>query len=431
METEFPRLQATMISLDRIRGMVMGAAVGDALGALRELRFNNNSEYKGWMYCGQIIGSRFSPSITLAIGQVTDDTEMMITGCRSLIERGRYDRDYVTMAYIKWANSGTRCLGKNTRALLKGISTMGGYLTRYNKEFVGDSSTWTQSDGALMRCAFLALLPMYPSADSKTPIVIPKIVIGESSSSPAACSPSPSPGAYPSPTSLPPSHAMYPSYSSSPTSLPPSHAMYPSYSSSPTSLPPSHAMYPSYSPTPPSPPSSPWVEDCTITNPSPAAIDTNIVYLTVLRSILLGNTDRSSLLSIAKDTAKSPKVIEMIDIVMKGGPWTAASGATKGWCLNGLYCTLVSLKHLKSYEECMHFVVQIPNSDSDTNACIAGAVMGALLGYDAINKERFTSHNIKTVRGCDTRTGQMPRQPEYGLDDFDSLMEALFKFANK
>jgi hypothetical protein len=61
-------------------------------------------------------------------------------------------------------------------------------------------------------------------------------------------------------------------------------------------------------------------------------------------------------------------------------------------------------------------------SDTDTNACITGAMIGALLGYEALNGEDTTRSNISMVIGLDTQQGACPRPVEYGLRDFESLM---------
>jgi ADP-ribosylglycohydrolase len=62
---------------------------------------------------------------------------------------------------MEWANSGINSMGRNTRELFKGITTYKGYTKRYSSKFGEDSdeNDWTQSNGCLMRCSPLSLLP--------------------------------------------------------------------------------------------------------------------------------------------------------------------------------------------------------------------------------------------------------------------------------
>jgi ADP-ribosylglycohydrolase len=143
---------------DRIRGLVAGGAVGDALGSRYEFRYQSKEVYTGLISSPTVIWSRFQGQRTLELGQVTDDTEMSLALGRSLIEQKGYNQTLVTQSYITWCNDGTPMCGKNTRALFKGISTIRGYQSRCKKIFSVDSNEWTQSNGSLMRCAVLALL---------------------------------------------------------------------------------------------------------------------------------------------------------------------------------------------------------------------------------------------------------------------------------
>lgn len=138
-----------MDGLDRIRGMLAGVALGDTLGAPLEFKHNSDKKYTGYIEFKTTWNTRAGKK-ELAIGQFTDDTEMTLTLMRSLIENNGYDKEEVILSYMNWANS-TWSLGRNTRALLKGIKTLKGYYTRFNgmrktKEFKNN-----QSNGCLMR----------------------------------------------------------------------------------------------------------------------------------------------------------------------------------------------------------------------------------------------------------------------------------------
>lgn len=140
--------------LDRFRGMLTGHFLGDALGAPHEFRCNKDQKYTGKLEYQAFYYGRFGHYFELGVAQFTDDSEMTITLMRSIISEGRYDYEKVIQSYIDWANSGTWCLGKNTRNLFKGIKTLRGYYSRAEK-----MNPDNQSNGAMMRCSSLALFP--------------------------------------------------------------------------------------------------------------------------------------------------------------------------------------------------------------------------------------------------------------------------------
>jgi ADP-ribosyl-[dinitrogen reductase] hydrolase len=146
-----------MISLDKVRGMLIGVALGDALGVPHEFRYQN-APYTGKLeHRGKLI-FRFQGTYSLAIGQYSDDFEKTLTLARSLITNRGYNRDHVVKSYLEWVNSGQVMLGSNTRELFKGVTTIRGYEARYDKKFSEPQETWTCSNGATMSCSPLALL---------------------------------------------------------------------------------------------------------------------------------------------------------------------------------------------------------------------------------------------------------------------------------
>src|SRR5437868_1005143 len=146
-----------MWSIDCIRGMLMGGAVGDALGAPHEFMSQRSVPYTGLLTERTQVRTRWQGTFTLALGQITDDTEMTLILARSLVQKQGYNREAVLKEYMRWANE-MKLLGRNTRELFKGVKTIKGYEARYKKQFSTPQSEWTQSNGALMRGSPLALL---------------------------------------------------------------------------------------------------------------------------------------------------------------------------------------------------------------------------------------------------------------------------------
>jgi ADP-ribosyl-[dinitrogen reductase] hydrolase len=319
------------ISLDKVRGMLIGVALGDALGVPHEFRYQN-APYTGKLeHRGKLI-FRFQGTYNLAISQISDDTELSLTLARSLVVNHGYHRDHVVQSYLDWANSGQVMMGTNTRELFKGVTTIRGYEARYNNKFSGSLENSSQSNGATMRCSPLAML-----SDLSDPSAV--------------------------------------------------------------------------------------LIDCALTNPHPTNLDCNRVYVAAVRLALQGVDPVSIMVSVAT-LAQTDAVREVLTQVLAKTPRDISY--LKGWCLHGLYCAMWCLLYTKTMAEALDWVIgQHPRSDTDTNAAIAGGLMGALLGYNALVSEPRTAENIAILRACDTRSGDLPRPLEYTLHDFDDLTQQL------
>jgi ADP-ribosyl-[dinitrogen reductase] hydrolase len=296
---------------DKIKGMIFGVALGDALGAPHEPRFSKK-KYTGVLEHTIDRFSRFQKKWRRSVvGQYTDDTEMMIVLMKMLNERGTYSTTAAIKGYLDWANSpNNNFMGNNTRTLFKGVKTVEGYKRRYEKTFSTPESEWTQSNGALMRCAPLALLPDWAA-----------------------------------------------------------------------------------------------IEDCTLTNPSPVCIDAEVAYLHALRGILMGKIPdevygdavRTAKLGLVKEYIKKGYSAKVVNI----------NDAKKGWVLYGLYCAMLSFNY-ETYADGIGDIIQ-RGGDTDTNAAIAGALLGARFGYSEIVKDPVTRKNIDILLSADTTKGDIPR----------------------
>jgi ADP-ribosyl-[dinitrogen reductase] hydrolase len=147
---------------DRVRGMLLGEALGDALGAPHEFRNQVPIErYTGILEHPLWVVRRFQGGrLTGSVGQTTDDTELTIALAGVLAENRAYRREDAISAYLSWANAGKcRFMGYNTRKLFVGVKTIRGYLMRWDALRAQPSTAWSQSNGCLMRCSPLAVLP--------------------------------------------------------------------------------------------------------------------------------------------------------------------------------------------------------------------------------------------------------------------------------
>ena len=169
-------------SLDKIRGMLYGLALGDALGGPHEV-------YRSpYVYTGRIEhpierNLQWQGKKISAIGQVTDDTEMTITLAWSLINNNGYNRDQTILGYETWASQPKTMLGHTTRALFTGVKTVNGYEKRYQKALKGklkniprSTLTEVQSNGSLMRCSPFIVMPNYDAITIDTNLTNPNSI---------------------------------------------------------------------------------------------------------------------------------------------------------------------------------------------------------------------------------------------------------------
>jgi ADP-ribosyl-[dinitrogen reductase] hydrolase len=315
---------------DKIKGLLVGAMLGDALGAPHEMHRYIKACGQNYVYTGKLefqtcVFNRFrKPNKRfLSVGQITDDSEMMITITRSLIRNSGYNEEDMIKSYLNWANNkNTWAMGKNTRKLFKGIKTVKGYDNRFNKI---NNIENMQSNGALMRCAPLALL------DNKTAL-----------------------------------------------------------------------------------------QDCMLTNPSLVAIDTNRVYLFMIRTILYGKGKKDIINNISS-ISQTKEVIDTITCALNSQFRDIT--VSKGWCLHGIYCSVYCLCHFDNYKDSINYIIGL-GGDTDTNACIVGALLGTYYGYNELYKDNKS--NIDILLQFDTSDSYYNTDSIYKLDDLDNVVQQLY-----
>lgn len=353
------------ITGDRIGGMLLGVFTGDALGAAYEFKkdMEKLKTYNGTIKDKVTSFNRFTKtSKTFPLGTVTDDSEMTIALIRALCAKGIYNRDSVISEYLKWANSsGTHMMGKNTRELLKGVTTINGYQNRMNKmikEAEDKKQEITQSNGSLMRACPLAVLNDFNNIYT----------------------------------------------------------------------------------------------DCDITNPNTVNRDCSSVYVVMLWLLLRGY-QLDEIYPMIKSAAKTQEIKDLLVFVEAHPPIKGSNGSLiikdkqeflyltegskKSWVVNALYCALVALKWSfipdveNAFGALLDWVIQHPGSDTDTNAAIAGAVIGAKYGYQAIIKHPKNKDNVSLVLNPHMSQGDVCNIPEYRLSVqyFTELCTGLYTVA--
>nr|QBK93460.1 MAG: ADP-ribosylglycohydrolase [Pithovirus LCPAC404] len=304
------------INQDKIHGMLIGVAIGDALGAPHEFRtYTRADQYNGLIHLPIISQTRWQGKRIGAIGQVTDDTELSLALCSTLIEHRCYNENAAILAYLQWANTKPQ-MGRNTRKLFAGIKTIRGYRNRWKKEFESiPESEVSQSNGCLMRCSPLSVLDNWKEAVKL---------------------------------------------------------------------------------------------DCRISNPTSICIAACTVYVGSIRDLFNGSTV-DEVLDNAIDQSESKEISSVLRDV-KENKDRNVKGKTKGWILHAIYCAYSALMLDTSFNKSINFVIN-KGGDTDTNAAIAGAMLGARYGFEKLISNGVTEENIRMILKCDTNDGNLGPRP--------------------
>jgi ADP-ribosylglycohydrolase len=140
-----PSLAPDVKRRDRLRGALIGLAVGDALGAAVEFKWAGSFE--------PVTGFRGGGPHGLGPGEWTDDTSMALALADSLANAG-WDLNDQAARYVAWWRCGQYSV--NGRCFDIGITTRGA-LSRFERDgdaqTTGDSSEHASGNGSIMRLA--------------------------------------------------------------------------------------------------------------------------------------------------------------------------------------------------------------------------------------------------------------------------------------
>ncbi len=131
---------------DRLRGMLIGLAVGDALGAAVEFMPPGSFE--------PVTGYRAGGPHGLAAGEWTDDTAMALALADSLTEHLEFDINDQARRYLDWMQNGRYSV--NGRCFDIGIQTrraLGKFADTDDAAHSGDVDEFASGNGSIMRLA--------------------------------------------------------------------------------------------------------------------------------------------------------------------------------------------------------------------------------------------------------------------------------------
>jgi ADP-ribosylglycohydrolase len=166
--------------------------------------------------------------------------------------------------------------------------------------------------------------------------------------------------------------------------------------------------------------------DCALTNPHPVCVDACRVYIRAALALGQGELPED-VLEGAAAWAETDVIRNVLAEAAQPGSERDVTGGSKGWVVHALWCAFRSLAVLAehgTFEDAIDWVVRL-DGDTDTNACIAGALLGAALGYEGMVSETRTGANIGLARLADPSQGALPRPPQYRASEIDRLALGL------
>jgi ADP-ribosyl-[dinitrogen reductase] hydrolase len=129
--------------------------------------------------------------------------------------------------------------------------------------------------------------------------------------------------------------------------------------------------------------------DCQLTNPHLVAQDTVSVYVIILQTLMLTG-DRNQAYTTAIRYAETQTVIDLLTCAIKApepininGKSTMTQGPNMGYFGIALQNAVWELMTTTSFESSLINIIS-KGGDTDTNACIAGAMLGAYYGHQGI-----------------------------------------------
>lgn len=347
--------------IDKIKGMILGHALGDVLGGPVEFppfpHYNGNVQNPIQRYTRNYGIQKSS------VGQITDDTEMTIALIQA-IGKG-YTKENAILEYMNWANNkydlsipgNSPFMGENTRKLFiigkKSKPSMKLYNSRFQKRFINDKEKENaKSNGALMRA--------YPLVFCTCKEII---------------------------------------------------------------------------------------EDVFITNPSKFVLHIVELYILAIRLALQGENKEK----IKKLVYRKIKYDD-IKIAFENACTNTFRNVTikRGYILHAFYCAFWGLFNFNDYKTAIDAIITLGHTegekakiaipgkwkkneiilgDTDTNAAITGALLGAYYGLKSMCSDEITKNNIDTMLDCDPNKGDIKRPTRYIMNtyNFKLFVDILYK----
>jgi ADP-ribosyl-[dinitrogen reductase] hydrolase len=146
---------------DRVEGVLLGLACGDALG--RPVEFKSSEQITAQH--GTLTEMVGNGTWGKPAGTVTDDTDQALCIAESLVECGEFDPEDIADRFVAWYDSNPFDIGNMTRRSIRALK-QGKSWDEAGREVWKDSSEGANAgNGSVMRCPPLALV--YPDESDR------------------------------------------------------------------------------------------------------------------------------------------------------------------------------------------------------------------------------------------------------------------------
>ena len=148
------------------------------------------------------------------------------------------------------------------------------------------------------------------------------------------------------------------------------------------------------------------LSDTNLSNDNPVNRDATLIYLTILRFVLQETSPQEGVPQLISLAQTEPIKIAITE---------AAQGINrnltinKGWVAHAIYCSVqgwIQIATGKTFAEVINWII-LKGGDVDTNACIAGSILGCYLGEEKMLQEPITANNINIILNANTTEGDL------------------------
>jgi ADP-ribosylglycohydrolase len=162
-------------------------------------------------------------------------------------------------------------------------------------------------------------------------------------------------------------------------------------------------------------------KDVDLSNPNDVNRTCSRIYLSVLKKIVDGNATRETIrtyLTSQLEATTIPEISTALNDALSEY-FTRDVSINRGWVCHAFSIALYTYLHYDNFDSAMRFIILgHSRGDTDTNACIAGALIGASIGYAKMLAEENTSVNVSRLEKFFENS---PRK-KYGMRDLDELL---------
>lgn len=162
-------------------------------------------------------------------------------------------------------------------------------------------------------------------------------------------------------------------------------------------------------------------QDCYLTNPNELCWECCKLYIIALKHLLEGKPGME-IYQLVRSQVTINEILEVFIQVEQQQPRNLKE--QKGWILNAFYCVLVALIFNGGLQDFYDWLIP-QRGDTDTNACIAGAIIGVKLGFNQILLEDKTKHNWTMVINCNISNSELDTRPVYQGQDLSQYLQQL------